>query len=227
MRTEIIFKGKVRKLRAKGKTYSEIMKELNIRLPKSTISDWCKDVSLPKWYQMKIDKLNKRNLTKGQQMALVSNRIKRETFLKSLFDKNRNIVNKVKDKDILRALLSILYLGEGSKWKSHSGLILGSSDPLIIRLYLKLLELCYGLKPKKLKCRISYRADQNLGQIQKYWSHVSGIPLKNFYKTIPDPRTVGKPTKKKEYQGVCVINGGGSAIQLELEKIPEIIFEGL
>ena len=59
MHAEIIFKGKVRKLRAKGKTYSEIMTELNVKLPKSTISDWCRGVSLPKWYQVKIDKLNK------------------------------------------------------------------------------------------------------------------------------------------------------------------------
>lgn len=218
---------KAKALRSRGKTYSEIMKELKLKLPKSTISSWCENVCLPSWYQAKIDKLNKKNLTNGQKIALVSNRIKREKFLRSLLEKNKHIAEKVRSGDVLKALLAILYLGEGSKWKSHSGLILGSSDPIIIKLYLKFLELCYGIKSEILKCRISYRADQNLNQLQKYWSKITGIPLKNFYKTIPNPRTVGKPTKKKEYKGVCVINGGSSAIQLELEKIPEIILRGL
>lgn len=228
MKNEIVFKKQVKVLRARGKTYSEIMTELGIKLPKSTISNWCRGVVLPKWYQAKVEKLNKKNLTLGQKIAQVSNQIKREKFLQGITNKNHNIASKIKsDKDVLRALLSILYLGEGSKWKSHSGMILGSSDPLIIKLYLKLLELCYDLKPKTLKCRISYRADQDINRLQSYWSKITGIQLKNFYKTIPDPRTIGKPTKKKNYMGVCVINGGSSAIQLELEKISEIISMGL
>lgn len=227
MRYPITTKEKVRALRSLGKTYSEIMIELGLSLPKSTISSWCKNVCLPNWYQAKVDKLNKRNLTKGQKMAQISNRIKREKFLQGLLEKNKHIAEKVKNSDILKALLAILYLGEGSKWKSHSGLILGSSDPIIIKLYLRFLELCYGIKPEIMKCRISYRADQDLNRLQKYWSKITSIPLKNFYKTIPDPRTIGKPTRKKEYKGVCVINGGSSAIQIELEKIPEIILRGL
>ena len=227
MRYSAIIIGKVRTLRSKGKTYSEIMTALKIKVPKSTISSWCGDVRLPSWYQAKVDQLNKLNLTRGQKMAQVSNRIKREKFLRGLLEKNKHIAKKIKNSDILKALLAILYLGEGSKWKSHSGLILGSSDTIIIKLYLKFLELCYGVRAETLKCRISYRADQNLNQLQEYWSKVAGIPLKNFYKTIPDPRTVGKPTKRQDYKGVCVINGGSSAIQLELERIPEIILRGL
>jgi len=124
-------------------------------------------------------------------------------------------------------LLAFLYLGEGSKWSGHSGLMLGSSDNNIIKLYLHLLKKCYSLDAGKLKCRISYRADQNINLLEKYWSKVTGIPIKNFYKTKPDPRTVGKPTKNKDYKGVCVIMGGGTAIQLELEAIPKIILVGV
>lgn len=142
-------------------------------------------------------------------------------------EKNQTVLKKIRDKETLRVLLSILYLGEGSKWKSHSGLILGSSDPNIILLYIKLLQLCYGIKPGTLKCRVSYRADQDIKQLERYWSKVTAIPLENFYKTIPDPRTVGKPTKNLDYKGVCVIVGGSSTIQLELELIPLLILKGL
>ena len=73
---------------------------------------------------------------------------------------------KIKDILVLKMILSVLYLGEGTKWKGHSGMVLGSSDPNIILLYIKLLEICYGINHKKLKCRVSYRADQNLKSLR-------------------------------------------------------------
>lgn len=121
----------------------------------------------------------------------------------------------------------MLYLGEGAKLKSHRGLMLGSSDPRIIRLHIKLLAACYRIAREKLKCRISYRADQDLNTLQKYWSEITGIPLETFYKSKPDPRTIGKPTKCLDYKGVCVVMCSGTSIQLELDIITDIILESL
>jgi hypothetical protein len=203
------------------------MRILKTKVPKSTISSWCSDVPLPMWYQEKVDKLNSINISKAQKMAMMSCKLKREKFFSSINNKNKHLTKKLNDVDILKMLLAILYLGEGSKWRSHKGLMLGSSSQEIIILYLQLLRLCYNIKSKDLKCRISYRADQNINILQKYWSKITSIPLKNFYKTIPDPRTVGKPTKKIDYKGVCVIMTGRTDIQLELELIPKIISRGL
>ena len=129
------------------------------------------------------------------------------------------------DKDLSKAILSVLHFAEGAKWKSHKGLLFGNSDPNIIKLYLRLLFICYNIPPKNLKCRIGHRADQNLVELEKYWSQTIGIPLENFYKSIPDPRTIGKPTKDGNYKGVCVIMGVSTTIQLELEMIPGLILE--
>ena len=219
-------KAKVRELRSKGKTYSEILKNIKIKIPKSTMSDWCKDVDLPVWYQDKIKELNNDNFSKAQKVAWASNKLKQEKIIEEIKKNNKNINKKIKDKQVLKSLLSFLYLGEGSKWKSHRGLMLGSSDPLILKLYVLLLKLCYDIKPEELKCRVSYRADQNIKKLQEYWSKEIKIPLKNFYKTIPDPRTIGKPTRKKDYKGVCVVMCGGTKIQIELAEIPKIILEG-
>ncbi len=218
---------KVKSLRAKGKTFSEIRKELKIAVAKSTLSDWCHTVVMPKWYKAKIDELNKTSFSKARKMSWASTRLRRENLLKTLRERNNSLPEKIKDSDTLKIILAILYLGEGSKWRSHSGLQLGSSDPNIILLYIRLLELCYGMSRKNLKCRVSYRADQNIRALERYWSKIAGIPLENFYKTIPDPRTVGKPTKKLDYKGVCVIVGGSSTIQLEFEMIPGILLTGL
>jgi len=216
-----------RKLRAEGKTYSEIMRELKVKLPKSTMSKWCQGVVLPKWYTDKIDEINRKSFSKAQQMAWASNKIKRERFLQTLLANNSHLVKKLRDKDTLKMFLATLYLGEGAKWKSHHGLMLGSSDPGIILLYMRLLYLCYGIRTEALRCRICYRADQNIKHLEAYWSRITSIPLRNFYKTKPDMRTLGKPTKKKGYKGVCVITCGGTHIQLELEAIPKLILRGL
>jgi hypothetical protein len=160
-------------------------------------------------------------------MAWASNKAKRERLLYALAANTVHLTEKLKDKDVLKLLLSMLYLGEGSKWKSHHGLVLGSSDPDIIRLYICLLDRCYGISVEKLRCRVSYRADQDIHALQRYWSQVTCIPLSGFYKTIPDPRTIGKPTKNIDYKGVAVISCAGTHIQLELEMIPKTILKGL
>src|SRR3989344_1739093 len=199
----------VQKLRGKGKTYSEILKEINISIPKSTLSSWCQNVLLPSGYKKKIEELNKINHNKALAAALASNELKRQKLFLEIERKNNNLRYKMSDKDILRSLLAVLYLGEGAKWKSHRGLMLGSSDPNIIKMYIRLLDLCYKIKVDKLKCRISYRADQNINVLQKSWSQITGVQLSNFYKTIPDPRTIGKITKNKDYKGVCVVTCAG------------------
>ncbi len=213
-----------RKLRAKGKTFSEIKKQLGLKIPKSTVSDWCSDVKLPKWYSKKLALLNTTSLNKAQKMSLVSNQIKRERFIKEIRIKNKEIIKQVtSNANSLKVLLAFLYLGEGAKWKSHRGLMLGSSNPIIINLYINLLKKCYGIMPNKLKCRISYRADQNIKELENYWSRITSVPSQNFYKTKPDPRTIGKITKNKDYKGVCVVTCAGTDIQLELEEIVKII----
>ncbi|MFH1780644.1 MAG: hypothetical protein ABH841_01410 [Candidatus Nealsonbacteria bacterium] len=224
--TNTALREQVRKLRSKGKTYTEIKQALEILLPKSTLSDWCQGVVLPNWYINKIRNLNNTSLTKAQVVAQASLQHKREIFLDKIRLDAEKIIKKF-NLENLKTVLSILYLGEGAKWKGHSGLMLGSSDPQIILLYLSLLEKCYKIKVGNLKCRISYRADQNIHELEKYWSIVTGIPRENFYKTKPDPRTIGKKTKKTDYKGVCVISCAGAHIQLELEEIAKILLKTL
>ncbi len=223
----VALREETRKLRMRGKTYSEIMNILGTELPKSTVAWWCRNTPLPNWYWKKLEKINKNNREKAQKAAWLANKQKRERFLSKLIENNKTLKDKTKDGNVLKIILAILYLGEGAKWKTHRGLQLGSSEPNIINLYIKLLNRCYGIKPNQLKCRISYRADQNLETLEKFWSENINIPLANFYKSKPDPRTIGKVTKNKDYKGVCVVSCAGTHIQLELEEIPRIILKGL
>lgn len=218
---------RVKSLRGKGYTYKEIIEEIGTNIPKGTISHWCKNVKLPKFYARKVERLNKKNMAKGRQIALSSLREKQKQFFENVEIKNKFLVEKFhEDDDIKKIVLSILYLGEGSKWKTHRGLMLGSSDSNIINLYIKLLNRVYLIPTSNLRARISYRADQDIRKLTAYWSRIAGLSKKQFYKTKPDPRTIGKATKNKDYKGVCVISCAGTKIQLELEIISRMIASG-
>ncbi len=136
-------------------------------------------------------------------------------------------MHKLKDKNIKKIALAILYLGEGNKWKSHRGLMLGSSDPDIINLYIKLLKSVYDIPKSAMRVQVLHRADQNFTSLVSFWSETIGLPKEYFYKSKPDPRTIGKPTKNKNYKGVCVISCAGTKIQLELDIVARIICKGI
>ena len=70
------------------------------------------------------------------------------------------------------------------------------------------------------------RFDQNEKRIRKYWSDITGIPLKQFFNTKPDIRTKGKPTRKTAYKGVCGIQYSDTSLQCTLQSIGEIIIIG-
>ena len=222
----LTLKEKVLKLRKEGKTYSEIRSEVKTPIPKSTLSNWCRKVILPYWHKKRITELNNRSLVKAQSIAWARNKQIREDFLEKVKREAVTILRNF-NQEGLKMALAMLYLGEGAKWRGHSGLLLGSSDPELILLYISLLEKCYYIKPNQLKCRISYRADQDIRKLEKYWSGVTKVPLKNFYKTKPDPRTKGKKTQKVDYKGVCVITCAGAKIQLELEMFVKLLLEKL
>lgn len=215
---------KARQLREKGLTYHEINKKLGTKIFKNTLSYWCKDIILPNWYKNKVGKINRENLKKARLIALGINKIKRENFLSLLREKNLHLIKKI-DISQQKLLLSILYLGEGAKYGKSSTLTLGSSNPLIIKLYLKFLKNCFSIDNSKFRVRIQCRFDQNIKDLEDFWGKVITIDKKQFYPTYIDKRTKGKPTLKKDYKGVCTIHYFDRKIQLELIFLANAIIE--
>lgn len=212
-------KPKAVRLRKAGKTYGEIKKILGEPISKSTLSHWLRDLVLTETQQKKLERKVALKIKKSQVKAWAVSKKKRKEYLQSLVTRNKYLLPLIRQQDIARIALAMLYLGEGAKWPSHPGLHLGSSDPEIIRIYIKLLWKCYGVSGEDLRARISYRADQNLSKLTAFWSRITNIPKNHFYKTKSDPRTIGKKTIKKSYKGVCQITCAGTEIQLQLDII--------
>ena len=219
------YKPKVIALRKKGHTYGEIRKILELKIPKSTLSDWCSRVSLSYQQKLDIDKKIISNINRGRSIALEVIRVRREAYLKSVEKRVIHLKNKLQNKDIAKIALAMLYLGEGSKRK-NSSIMLGNSDPEIISLFLRLMRYCYNIDESKFRCTLQCRADQNTKKLEKFWSVITKIPLNKFYKTQIDPRTIGKKTKKPEYKGVCRIDYFSKDLFNEIIKTIEVLNKG-
>lgn len=216
----------VRKLRTKGKTYSEIQDILKTKIPKSTLSYWCCEIKPPAWYKQKLEKINKKHLKKIRTLAFIVNKKKRIDYLVSLTNRNMDIL-KTLDSKKQKLILSILYLAEGAKHKSSQTLSLANTNPAIIKFFITLLENCYNIDKSKYRVRVQCRFDQRTKPLEKFWQKVTGIKEKQFYPTYVDKRTKGKTTKKKNYMGVCTIHYFNTEIQLELELLANEVIKKL
>jgi len=157
------------------------------------------------------------------EVAWIVNRERRKKYLESIVNRNKHLALLLKNKDIAKITLAMLYLGEGTKGLDRGSLRFGNSDPFVVDLFLNLIRKCYKIDKKKFRCTILCRADQNVNNLEKFWQKITKIPKHQFYKTRIDARTIGKPSKKLDYKGVCVIDYFSADIFLDLMQIPKTI----
>lgn len=217
-------KNKIIRLRKSGKTYGEIKKILKADISKSTLSFWCKNIILSKTQQSRIKDLNRNNLRKGRMVLSANNKIRRKKYLESVKNRVQHLEKTIKDKNVAKIALAMLYLGEGKKSPKGS-LMFGNSNPKIIDLFLRLLRYCHNVDESKFRCTVQCRADQNTKELEKFWQKITDISRGQFYKTRIDPRTIGRPSKKPDYKGVCRIDYFSADIFHEIMAIGNLIFE--
>ncbi len=212
----------VLRLRRQGKTYREIRLLLKRNIPKSTLSKWCKNATLPKSYADKMILLNINNLNKARLIAHKINKTRRKESLKEIEDLNLPIAERIQDREIAKIALAMLCLGEASK--TRGSFSLGSSDPRIITFFIKLLKRCFVFDLEKIRCTVQCREDQDVELLETYWLNITKIPKRLFYKAQIDPRTKGKPTKKNHYKGVLRVDYFNTKIQIELETLAQLLY---
>ena len=216
-------KQKVIALRKKGKTYAEICSCLELKIPKGTLSCWCNGVPLPKSYAQKIKKMNEQNLIKARAGSVETAKRIRQKQIETIRNENGHLAKMLEDNDVAKIALAMLYLGEGGKTRRRGAVLFGNSDPVVVSLFMGLLRKVYDIDESKFRCTLMCRADQDIENLEKMWSKTTRVPLNQFYKARIDPRTIGKPSKKKEYKGVCRIDYFSAKILADLLEIPQIL----
>ena len=210
----VIFAAK--ELRSQGYTYKEICSYLGEKIPKSTLNGWVRSIVPPPFYKEKIANLVHSNIKHVHKLALIKNKELLDKRLDAIRIKNSSLIQHV-DRAVAILILSTLYWCEGAKYPSHNGIRFGSSDPEMIRLFITLLRCCYAIDENKFRLTIQCRADQNAKELTIFWQEITKIPPTKTYKAQIDKRSVGIPTQKLSYKGVCVIEYLDSNLQYELQ----------
>ncbi len=219
-----IIKQRARNLRLKGWSIGEI--NLKMRIPKNTISSWVNDIQLTKQQEERIKTKIMTSAATGRPLAVEANRRKIQRWKKSIRNSIKHFENiSLKNPELGKLICGILYLCEGAKYPSSRYLYLGNSDSKIISFFINALRKYYKIDENKLRFSIGYRWDQNFQKLKNYWSKITKIPKLKCLNSIPDIRTKGKPTLRKNYKGICRIVYYSTALQFELQSIGETIIK--
>ena len=220
---KLLEKEKARAMRKEGKSINQIVKEAN--LSKGSVSVWVRDIVLTEEQKKKISE-------RGRSIEAIERRRKIRLFNEE--KKRRIVVDKAK-KDFSRISLKelkligiILYLGKGAKSKRNT-VAVANSDPAIIKIMMRFLREICKVPEKKLCGHIHTFAHANVVKTEKYWSGVTGIPRRQFYKTYIKPSAASLQKRQTLPYGTFDLSVHDTKLRLMImgwiEKIKELLVD--
>ena len=171
-------KEKAIKLRKRGYSYSEILKEIPVA--KSTLSLWLRSVGLAKRHKQRLTEKRLAAALRGAQ----AKRNYRLAITKKIKNEARAEIGKLSNRE-LWLIGTALYWAEGSKERIKSSNIqFGNSDPQMVRLFLKWLRKACKFPKKDIYFEIYLHktATKRRTEVQNYWAKITNFPLIQFQK---------------------------------------------
>lgn len=175
---------RARFLRRKGRSYNEIVRD--IKVSKSTVSLWSRDIVLTKEQKEKL----RRKVGKNILLGALANKTKRKKEIEIIKNNARDELQEL-NLDVYKIAGAILYWAEGTKKKNTS---ISNSDPRVIKFFVKWLDTIMNIKPHQLNPHLHIHYGNDEGKIKRYWSKLTEIPLKNFGKSFIKPKGTGHRT---------------------------------
>ncbi len=178
-----------RLLRKKGMSLNEIVREVGVS--KASVSLWVRNIELS-------DQQKKKLSTNGRSVESVEKR--RVNRINNTLKRHRVIIDAAKEsiltlsKQELLLVGTALYWGEGGKTRKGTANI-ANADPEVIRFMMRYFKEIFGVPSKKFRGHIHTFSHLNTESAEKYWSRVSGIPRKQFFKTYSKPSIASKSKK--------------------------------
>lgn len=177
-------------MRKEGKSIREIASRL--RVAKSSVSLWVREIKL---YPNQIKNLEDRP---RQRIAVEKRRISR---LRNEEAKRQIILNQAAATigsvtgESLRLIGPMLYWAEGGK--TRRGMVrFSNSDPEMIRLMMKFFRITCRVSENKFHGHIHIYGVEHVAEAERYWSQISAIPTKQFFKSYAKPSVAGKGDRR-------------------------------
>lgn len=173
------------RLRKLGNSYS-IINEI-IRVPKGTLSYWLRNTPyIP-------NKISLERIKKAYEKSANTLHSRKIAAIKRARGVAFKEIGVISMRDLWMFGLG-LYLGEGTKNKTHMVRIT-NSDPKVIKLCIAWFKKSCGLTNSNFRLCIHTYPDLDIRKTLHYWSKTTGIPINQFRKTHVDTRT-GKSRAK-------------------------------
>lgn len=191
-------KTKALELRRSGVSYQNISQTLNI--PKSTLSNWMRDV---KWSQQVRKELEEQSkIASTHRIIELTNARKRD--LAEIYE-NARIEARLEFEDFRYYPLFLvgvaLYWGEGDR-RSKYQVRLSNTDPAMIRTFVCFLTDVCGVPVAKIYASILMYPDIEMLACKTFWIESSQLNEQNFQKPIV---IEGKHKTRKIPYGVCTV----------------------
>jgi len=173
------------RLRCAGLSYNEIRQSVDVS--KSTLSLWLKSIPLKPEYKKRLYTKQIEILSMGPQ----SQKERRIREISKILKDAEGEIELPPSLDAYKLFGAALYWGEGTKGQ---GFEITNSDPHCILFMVRWFEKIFQISPEVLRAHLNIYPQQNESEIRRFWSHLTGIPLRNFGKTFIKP--VSKNYKK-------------------------------
>jgi len=189
---------KAQLLRRSGLSYADIARELKVS--KASVCGWVKNMRLTEAEKLNLRKNLVVKIERGRQRASISIRSKKVFREKLAFEEaEREFVKLMKDSFFLLGVG--LCTAPGVK-KGTESFQFTSSDPEVMKIFLKWVEKYLNIPRKSLKPRLFLAISHKEGECVQFWARTTGIPVTSFQKTVHFQRN-GK--KSKEYKGSLAV----------------------
>lgn len=172
--TKIILRRKVIELRKQGKSYSDILKI--VKVSKSSISLWLRDIPLTEKQKSKLNDRRKRAVETYRETM----KNKRNKRLFNYYIEQKNKLVPLTDREIYIAGL-FLYLGEGNK-VSRNSIVITNTDPSVIKFSLYFLLKSLKIPKEKIRVQLHLYADMSIEDEIDYWANELRVKKANFAK---------------------------------------------
>ena len=217
---KVIEKQKARVLRKKGYSINQIVKELGFT--KSSVSLWVRDIVLTKKQKQGLSERGRS--VESVERRRISRLFNEKSKRQKIIDEAKKDYKHISPED-LKLIGIILYLGEGGKTERGSARV-ANSDPAVIKIMMRFFREVCKVPESKFRGYIHTFAHANVEKTEKYWSHLTGIPRKQFYKTYIKPSSASLQKRNTLPLGTFDIYVGDTKLFLTImgwiERIKEL-----
>jgi len=177
---------RARFLRRKGMSLNEIVQEVGVS--KASVSLWVRDIELSDQQKRKLS-------AHGRSIESIEKR--RMNRINGTLQRHRIIIDAAKEKIIALSKQELLLVGAALYWgeggKTNKGMArISNSDPAVIRFMMRFFREIFNVPAKKFRGHVHTFSHLNAEKAEKYWSRISGISHKQFYKTYSKPSIASK-----------------------------------